>query len=287
MGLIDNLLKALRREPTDVDRDYTASTIRTGDEVNNTQSSQNPKDFTRVGRALAGSVYNAATLVAREAAKGEMKLYRRKSGVRSSKALYANKAEDIEQVTDHPVLDLLQDPDPSTTYCDFMTLVYWYREVTGKAYIWVGGPKPVGLFLLHPQYTKPIVSKGVGIEAFLYGRDTLNPMRVPASEVVISRYMPDPFNPWDGVSWTASIEQYADMENAAVASEVQRWKNSGQYGMIVKAPASYNDQQLKQLESSLRGRGGPLAAGRALIVRDLEVVEAGSKPTCISCTERS
>jgi hypothetical protein len=64
MGLIDNLLKALRREPTDVDRDYTASTIRTGDEVNNTQSSQNPKDFTRVGRALAGSVYNAATLVA-------------------------------------------------------------------------------------------------------------------------------------------------------------------------------------------------------------------------------
>jgi hypothetical protein len=278
MGLIDNLLKAMRREPTEVDREYTASTIRTGDELQNTQASTNPKDFARVGRALAGSVYNAATLVAREAAKGEMKLYRKKSGVRGAKAIYANNAEDVEQVTDHPVLDLLHDPDPSTTYCDFMTLVYWYREVTGKAYIWVGGEKPVGLFLLHPQYTKPIVKKGIGIEEFLYGRDNLTPMRVPASQVVITRYMPDPFAPWDGISWVNSIEQYADMENAAVMSEVQRWKNSGQYGMIVKAPASYNDQQLKQLESSLRGKGGPLAAGRALIVRDLEVVEAGSKP---------
>jgi hypothetical protein len=278
MGLIDNLLKAMRREPTEVDREYTASTIRTGDELQNTQASTNPKDFARVGRALAGSVYNAATLVAREAAKGEMKLYRKKSGVRGAKAIYANNAEDVEQVTDHPVLSLLHDPDPSTTYCDFMTLVYWYREVTGKAYIWVGGEKPVGLFLLHPQYTKPIVKKGIGIEEFLYGRDNLTPMRVPASQVVITRYMPDPFAPWDGVSWVNSIEQYADMENAAVMSEVQRWKNSGQYGMIVKAPASYNDQQLKQLESSLRGKGGPLAAGRALIVRDLEVVEAGSKP---------
>ena len=278
MGLIDNLLKAMRREPTEVDREYTASTIRTGDELQNTQASTNPKDFARVGRALAGSVYNAATLVAREAAKGEMKLYRKKSGVRGAKAMQANASEDVEQVTDHPVLDLLHDPDPSTTYCDFMTLVYWYREVTGKAYIWVGGEKPVGLFLLHPQYTKPIVKKGIGIEEFLYGRDNLTPMRVPASQVVVTRYMPDPFAPWDGVSWVNSIEQYADMENAAVMSEVQRWKNSGQYGMIVKAPASYNDQQLKQLESSLRGKGGPLAAGRALIVRDLEVVEAGSKP---------
>ena len=278
MGLIDNLLKAMRREPTEVDREYTASTIRTGDELQNTQASTNPKDFARVGRALAGSVYNAATLVAREASKGEMKLYRKKSGVRGAKAMQANAAEDVEQVTDHPVLDLLHDPDPSTTYCDFMTLVYWYREVTGKAYIWVGGEKPVGLFLLHPQYTKPIVKKGIGIEEFLYGRDNLTPMRVPASQVVVTRYMPDPFAPWDGVSWVNSIEQYADMENAAVMSEVQRWKNSGQYGMIVKAPASYNDQQLKQLESSLRGKGGPLAAGRALIVRDLEVVEAGSKP---------
>jgi hypothetical protein len=278
MGLIDNVLKALRREPTEVDREYTASTIRTADTIQNTQVSQNPKDFARVGRALAGSIYNAATLVAREAAKGEMKLYRKKFGVRGAKAMQANAAEDVEQVTDHPVLDLLHDPDPSTTYCDFMTLVYWYREVTGKAYIWVGGPKPVGLFLLHPQYTKPIVSKGVGIEEFMYGRDNLQPMRVPASEVIITRYMPDPFAPWDGISWVNSVEQYADMENAAVSSEVMRWRNSGQYGMIVKAPASYNDLQLKQLESSLRGKGGPLAAGRALIVRDLEVVEAGSKP---------
>ena len=300
MGLIDNVLKALRREPTEIDSEYTASTVRTSDEVHHTYTSSNPRDYTRVGRALAGSVYNAATLIAREAAKGELKLYRKKTGVRGSKSLtraqvdflrgrsaikpqakavsYANNAEDIEQVTEHEVLMLLNDPDPSTTYCDLMTMLYWYREVAGKAYIWTGGPKPVGLFLLHPQYTKPIVRKDGGLVQFLYGRDNLSPMTVPMEEVIISRFMPDPFAPWDGISWVQSIEQYADMENAAVVSEVARWRNSGQYGMILKAPANYNDTQLKQLESSLRGKGGPLAAGRALIVRDLEVVEAGNKP---------
>jgi phage portal protein BeeE len=304
MGLIDILSKALRREPTEVDREYTASTIRTSDELGGVHRANNPKDFTRVGRAIQGSIYNAATLVAKTAAAGELRLYKRAgAGKRSSKSRriaardvaflrgrvagiaptakavsYANAAEDIEQVTEHPVLDLLRDPDPIMTYCDFMTMLFWYREVAGKAYVWTGGEKPVGLFLLHPQYTRAILSKTNGVEGYMYGRDQTVPMSIPAAEVIVSRYMPDPFAPWDGLSWVSSVEQYADVENAAIVSEVARWKNSGQYGIIIKAPKDYNDSQMKQLETSLRGKGGPLAAGRALIVRDMEVLEAGAKP---------
>ena len=304
MGLIDYITKALRREQTEQDRAYTAATIRTSDELSNVRVSQNPKDFARVGRCLQGSVYNAATIVAKAASNGELRLYKKANGMnRSTKSkkvdrktaaflcgnnreirphnkavMMAREAEEIQQVTEHEVLDLLRDPDPNTTQSDFMMMLYWYREVTGKAYVWVGGEKPVGLFLLHPQYTHPILKKESGIESYMYGRDNLSPIVIPSSEVLMTRYMIDPFSPWDGVSWVHSIEHYADVENAAVVSEVARWRNSGQYGMILKAPQSYNDVQLKQLEASLRGKGGPLAAGRALIVRDLEVVEAGNKP---------
>ena len=303
MGLIDIISKALRREPTEVDQQYTAATIRTSDELAGVSRANNPRDFSRVGRAIQGSIYNAATLVAKTAAAGELRLYKKAGAKRSSKSKriaardadflrgrvagiapsakavsYANNADEIEQVTEHPVLDLLRDPDPIMTYCDFMTMLYWYREVAGKAYVWTGGEKPVGLFLLHPQYTRAILSKTNGVEGYMYGRDQTVPMSIPAAEVIVSRYMPDPFSPWDGLSWVSSIEQYADVENAAIVSEVARWKNSGQYGIIIKAPKEYNDAQMKQLEASLRGKGGPLAAGRAMIVRDMEVLEAGAKP---------
>jgi geranylgeranyl reductase len=48
------------------------------------------------------------------------------------------------------------------------------------------------------------------IESYKYGRDVTDYITIPADRVVRSVYMTDPFRPWDGVSWTRSIEQYAD-----------------------------------------------------------------------------
>jgi len=300
LNLIADAWKAVRRPPNDGERAYIGATIRTGEEHYGRYDTINPRDLVRVGRGITGSIFNAASLISRAAARGEMKLYRagsgmgskrissaRKSFLRSGalgispsrKAMeYADDADDIEQVVDHPVINIIRDPDPSLSSNDVMMLIYWYREICGHAYLWTGSGTPTGLYILHPQYTRPVLSRTDGVTAYNYGRENSAPLRVPVEEVIVSKWMIDPYAPWQGTSWVGSIERYGDLEDAAVAAEVARWKNSGQYGMVLRAPKEYNDAQIKQAEAALRGRGGPLSAGRALVLRDVELIQSATKP---------
>lgn len=299
--LID-AFKATRRPPTEADTRYVAATVRTSETIEGKVNTLNPRDYARVGRAVTGSIWNAATIIAREAAAGEIKLYRKASGkgrrvsksaaaflrgdggtIRpAAKAMtYANEAEDIEEVTDHPALSLLRDPDPSTTSADFFTALYWFREVAGSAYIWTGGDKPTGLYLLLPQFTRVILDDKQGVTGYHYGRNETDTVMVPTSQVVASRWMPDPFNPYLGVSWVDSIKGYGDMEDAAIASEIHRWRNSAQPGMIVRVN-NYAPDQMGQLAEAMRRKGGPFEAGKVTIINgsaeDIEIVQPNSKP---------
>jgi len=300
LNLIADAWKAVRRPPNDGERAYIGATIRTGEEHYGRYDTINPRDLVRVGHGITGSIFNAASLISRAAARGEMKLYRagsgmgskrissaRKSFLRSGalgispsrKAMeYADDADDIEQVVDHPVIDIIRDPDPSLSSNDVMMLIYWYREICGHTYLWTGSGTPTGLYILHPQYTRPILSRTDGVTAYNYGRENSAPLRMPVEEVIVSKWMIDPYAPWQGTSWVGSIERYGDLEDAAVAAEVSRWKNSGQYGMVLKAPKEYTDSQIKQAEAALRARGGPLSAGRALVLRDVELIQSATKP---------
>jgi hypothetical protein len=309
MGFFDLILKAGRRKPTDDDRAYNAASIRIGEEyASQPATAINQVDFNRVGRSVAGSVWNAASIIASECASHQLRLYRKAGAgesvrkaraidpktkaflrgkslglkVTAKQAAMADSAEDIEEVTDHPVLDLLADPDPMTTASDFLTMLFWYRETAGKAYVWTGDKAedeaPTGLYLLHPQFTQPIVNQEQLIAGYRYGREVTGILEVPASQVIFSPWQRDPFRPWDGMSWLTSIEQYADAENAALVAEVQRWKNHGQVGFILKVPMSYTDQQMKQVEAALKSKAGPFAAGRALILRDIELVQSSARP---------
>ena len=307
MGLFD-FLKARKRPPTENDAGYTAASIRYGEEhAAQSVSAVNQVDFNRVARGVAGSIYNAASIIATECAAQPLRLYRRAGGGRMVKASrpitarqseflrgksaggfrvtakaasMAESAERIEEVIDHPALQLLADPDPVTTASDFLTMLYFYRETAGKCYVWTGEPTadgPAGLYILHPQFTQPILSRESFIEGYRYGRETSGIITVPAEQVIFSPYQRDPFRPWDGVSWLSSVEQYADAENAALVTEVQRWKNAGQPGFILSVPSTYTDAQMKQAEAALRAKSGPFAAGLALIIRDAEMVQASAK----------
>jgi hypothetical protein len=194
---------------------------------------------------------------------------------------YANEAEDIEEVTDHPALSLLRDPDPSTTSADFFTALYWFREVAGAAYIWTGGETPTGLFLLLPQFTRVLLDDKQGVTGYHYGRNETNTAMLPTSQVVASRWMPDPFNPYLGVSWVDSIKGYGDMEDAAIASEIHRWRNSAQPGMVVRVN-NYLPDQMAQLAEAMKRKGGPFEAGKVTIINgsaeDIEIIQPNSKP---------
>ena len=278
MGLIRNIVdafKAVRRPANEGERAYIGATIRTGEEITGRYDTTNPRDMASVARAVSGSIFNAAALISRAASKGEIGLYRKASG-KARKSYRTD--DDCEEVTDHPALDLIRDPDPSMSASDVFMMIYWYREVAGHCYLWTGRGTPTGLYILHPQWTRPILDHVEGVVSYNYGRENMRPMMVPASEVVVSKWMVDPAAPWQGTSWVRSIERYADLEDAAVTAELARWRNSGQYGSVFKAPSNWTREKIQQAEAALRSKGGPLAAGKALIVQDLEMVQSATKP---------
>lgn len=283
------------------DQQYAAGVVRVGESVS--QFGGSPRDVASVLRGLQLSVWRACALNAKVCAAQPLRLYReakgRKSGKRISKmraaflrgergvkpgakALqYAQASDNIEEVTEHAVLDMLRKPDPYMTGADFWRMTYFYMESTGMSPLWMGeeqGGQPVSLYILHPQYTAVVPSKNQMVEKFRFGRDPSACKDYPAEEVLYLRFMSDPQRPYAATTWAHSIQAFSDMEHAATTAEVNRWKHSGFPGVVVSVGKEWTDEQCKGFQESLRGTGGIQTAGRALVLRDSQLLQAAAKP---------
>jgi phage portal protein BeeE len=198
-------------------------------------------------------------------------------------ATYANRAGDqVEEVLDHPVLDLLQNPDPIYTGSMWMHMLFWFKEVSGRAYLYVGekvNGVPVSAYILPSQFAWPMLSDTGFIAGYYYGRNRSDPMRIAAEDVVYLRQHGSPVHPAGGMSWLFSVMAETDMEAAALQAEAQRWLNGGMPGMVFKAAPTTTDAQMRQinahLNQSTRGVG---KAGSILLLRDTELIQYGTKP---------
>ena len=68
MGLIRDFIdafKAVRRPANEGERAYIGATVRTGEEIAGRYDTTNPRDMASVSRAVTGSIFNAAALIAR------------------------------------------------------------------------------------------------------------------------------------------------------------------------------------------------------------------------------
>jgi len=291
---------------------YVAATVITGEDVS-TWYNTTGRDFELIARAGVGTPNHACTTMATVCASQTLRLYRRAGskpkayGTRAitdrkkikylagdtdvpvstiKGANYAAKANDgIEEVMDHPILDVLQNPDPVYTGQLWMMLLWWQREACGRSYIWAGdwvgrGPRiPTSLYILPSAYTWPVKSTTGLIDSFVYGRNRAQMMRVQPETVVYLRHSPNPFDPVGAWGPLQSVIAEADMEAAALGAEVARWNNGGMPGMVLKASPTTTDPQMGQMQAALsRAVQGVGKAGSMLLLRDTELVQYATKP---------
>jgi HK97 family phage portal protein len=266
------------------------------------------RDYELVTRGITGTAWRAASINATVLSGQTLRLFRR-AGSGSGKgrkiadrrllkhvtnngrvkslvgkaALYASRAGDeVEEVLDHPVLDLLQNPDPVYTGPLWLWQVFWFKEVAGRAYLYVGerlNGYPVSAYILPSEFAWPMLSDTGLIEGYFYGRNRSHPMRVPAEDVVYLRQHGSPIHPAGGMSWLQSITPETDMEAAALQSECQRWLNGGQPGMVFQAAPATTDAQMKQIQAHLNQSIRSVTnAGKVLLLRDTELKQYGAKP---------
>lgn len=114
-----------------------------------------------------GWVYTAANHNARNIADGELHLYSnvaprasigRQVGKSTKKLLtnYGMKAmDDVVEIPSHPIIDLLQNPNPRDTFYDLIYKTDLFLELVGDAYWWVkrdGNGIPIELHVLYSQF---------------------------------------------------------------------------------------------------------------------------------------
>ena len=294
-------------------------------EASTSYTNQNTgRDYDLVTRGITGTAWRAASINATVLSGQCLRLYRASSTTGSKTgrkiadrrqvkhatnrgrtksligkaAMYAGRAgDDIEEVLDHPVLDLLQNPDPIYTGPLWLWMLFWFKEIAGRAYIYVGergtGNVPVSAYILPSEFAWPILSDTGLIGGYYYGRNRSSPMRIPSDDVVYLRQHGSPIHPAGGMSWLFSVLAETDMEASALQAEAQRWLNGGMPGMVFKASPTTTDAQMKQinahLNQSTRGVG---KAGSVLLLRDTELIQYGTKPhemqyvEGITCTEK-
>jgi phage portal protein BeeE len=266
------------------------------------------RDYDLVSRGVTGTAWRAASINATVVSQQTLRLFRvtgtgtgKGRKIRDRKklkwitneyptkalvgkaAMYASRAGDeIEEVISHPVLDLLQNPDPVYTGPLWMWLIAFFKEVAGRAYLYVGerGENgPASAYILPSEYAWPMLSDTGLITGYFYGRNRASPMRIAAEEVIYLRQHGSPIHPAGGVSWLSSVIPETDMEGAALQAEAARWMNGGMPGMVLRASPNTTDSQMKQIYNHLAQQTrGVNKAGGVLLLRDTEVVQYGTKP---------
>jgi len=301
--------KAIEPDQREIPGAWVSASLIPGESSTSYNNQNTGRDYELVTRGITGTAYRAATINATVLSGQTLRLFR-KTGTGIAKAgrkvvdkrivkhatnrgrvksligkaaTYANRAGDeVEEVLDHPVLDLLQNPDPIYTGSMWLHMLFWFKEVSGRAYLYVGekvNGVPVSAYILPSQFAWPMLSDTGFIAGYYYGRNRSDPMRIAAEDVVYLRQHGSPVHPAGGMSWLFSVMAETDMEAAALQAEAQRWLNGGMPGMVFKAAPTTTDAQMRQinahLNQSTRGVG---KAGSILLLRDTELIQYGTKP---------
>ena len=102
--------------------------------------------------------------------------------------LIRGRGENSEIISEHPVLDLFEQPSTYEDGFSFREQLVVDLMLSGGCYVLLAGPaeQPASLFRLHPEQIKIITDRMVGIEAFEY-TDSGSSVRYPPDRIVYTQ----------------------------------------------------------------------------------------------------
>lgn len=193
-------------------------------------------------------------------------------------------SDTLEEITDHPILDLLRRVNPNDNAFDLKELTVKYLEAIGVDYWWlhrgVGG-EIINIWPLQSQYVTIKLTK--------------NEKRIASYEYRINKHTSN-FNPKDivhfkytsmrcplkGDSPTKAAEQSIDLNEAMNQYEIANFKNGGNPSVVLEVPVdgTIKPEEKKRIKSDFRANtGGVKNTGNLMIASGgAKIHEYGHKP---------
>lgn len=174
----------------------------------------------------------------------------------STKALIT-KEQSLKEVENHPILSLLENPNPDQSFSDFLKNAIGYKLITGNSYIY--GQKPefganrgkiTGLSVLPSQLINIIGNQTVD-----YYNVSGSNVRLNKEDVLHLKY----WNP----DWNSGLQLYGqsplkaglkvlDLNNTAYKSQTEIIANKGAYGMLYDESGVLDPDQMQQLKDKFQ-----------------------------------
>ncbi len=178
-------------------------------------------------------------------------------------------AEEVEEIVEHPVLDLLQNVNPKDNRFDAIELTSTFLDVVGNAY-WYVPVNALGIpqefWTLQPQLTFVVPDETRIIKGYLYGLDPKTQKAFDPSEIVHFR-MPNPHSQFYGLGCIEATLFAVDRYHAMDEYEQSLNENMGVPSLWVNYKTGQLDEKKRQeLEQAWNNRfKGTKRAGKVAV----------------------
>ena len=219
-------------------------------------------------------VYAAARAIAEDVATIDFNLYINRTGQRSariSKKIMLGKLKElqsaitvkgagdksaVEEIEEHPLLDLLYKPNPFMTKDEFIELTVLHMELTGEAFWYIirnGAGVPVELWPLMPYLVTIKKSAETFIGGYAYSTPSGASLLIQPEDVIHHKYM-NPSDLYRGQSVVMAAARAVDTDANAADYNRNFFYNSAMPSLTLEADGTLSDETWKRLESQWDGK---------------------------------
>ena len=205
-----------------------------------------------------------------------------------SSLTHVKKAIDIEEVVDHPILDIFQSINDFMNSFDLWEITQLHQELTGNAY-WLiinnGLGKPAEIWPIPSDRIRVIPNKEKFISGYLYEYGTFK--QVIPENMIIHFKMPNPKNMYYGMSPLMAVKEAYNINENMNTYEISLFKNMGRLDGYFTTEEALDDDEFDRLKEEIKESYiGVNNVGKApLFENGVEFKSFGLKPAELSFRE--
>jgi len=192
------------------------------------------------------------------------------------------RAVEIEEVVNHPFLDLWSDVNSEEEGFTMLEKLELFLELTGDSYLYVFRNElgiPQELWVLYPQYMKIVPDEKEFVKGYIYGSSPDREVAFDKDEIIHFKF-PNPYEPYYGFSPLQGCLMAVNRKEEMDQYEASILHNFGRPDFVIKVKGRITDpdaralaERWKQLYGRRGKRGKP-----AILDNDAEVTKLGWGP---------
>lgn len=168
------------------------------------------------------------------------------------------KNKEGETLNDHPLRQLIENPNPFMTEFDFFGATLTYLDLAGLSY-WEKVPNKSGknttqLWPMRPDWIRPIRSKDF-IEGYIYAPPGLEPQTIPAKNILRFNVF-DPSNLYQGLAPVQVAARMGDVDNSSTDFVKLFFEKGGTPPGLLSTKQKLIESQVEEIRRRWRERYG-------------------------------